>query len=233
MRPAFVRPNTTGEGEASSELLPGEEFAVIEFSGHWAWGYCRADHYVGYVEAIALVEVHQPTHVVAAATAPIYAEADIHSPALAALPMGARVTGHESHGYLATDSGFIPFTHVRPVEAFEHDPVAVAERLIGAPYLHGGRTSHGIDCSGLVQIALGLCGIHAPRDSDQQRVLGHSLPDDAAPARGDLVFFEGHVGLMANETSLIHATAHASQVVVEPLASVSARTAILDRRRLP
>ena len=213
-------------------MLPGEEFAVLEVSGHWAWGYCRHDHYVGYVEAIALVEPLAPTHVVAATTASILAESDVHAVALGQLPMGSRVCGHESHGFLATDSGFIPYTHVREIGAWEHDPVKVAERFLGAPYLLGGRSVHGIDCSGLVQISLGLCGTHAPRDSDQQRVLGSRLGENAAPARGDLVFFEGHVGLMHGTDDLIHATGHHGRTLVEPLAPVAERTPIIERRRL-
>lgn len=228
----FVYPTPGSEGEPSSELLPGEEFAVLEVSGHWAWGYCRYDHYVGYVEAIALVEPLTPTHIVAAAAAPILPEADVHAPAIAQLPMGSRVCGHESHGFLAIDSGFIPYTHVREIGAWEHDCVHVAERFLGAPYLLGGRSLHGIDCSGLVQLSLGLCGVHAPRDSDQQRSLGSPLDADAPLASGDLIFFEGHVGLMKNGTDLIHATGHHGKVLIEPLATVAARVPILDRRRL-
>ena len=232
-RPTFVYAAPSDQGQPSSELLPGEEFAVLEISGHWAWGYCRADHYVGYVEAIALVEPLTPTHIVAAAAAPILPEADIHAPATAQLPMGSRVCGHESHGFLATDSGFIPYTHMRELGAWEHDPVHVAERLLGSPYLLGGRSRRGIDCSGLVQLSLALCGTSAPRDSDQQHVLGSKLGDDAPLARGDLVFFEGHVGLMCDGNELIHATGHHGQTLVEPLAAVAARTPIIERRRLP
>lgn len=228
----FVYPAPGGDGQPSSELLPGEEFAVLEVSGHWAWGYCRYDHYVGYVEAIALVEPLASTHIVAAATAPILPEPDVHAPAIARLPMGSRVCGHESHGFLATDGGFIPSTHVREIGAWEQDCVGIAERLLGAPYLLGGRSVHGIDCSGLVQLSLGLCGLHAPRDSDQQRSLGSSLDADTPLVRGDLIFFEGHVGLMKDDTDLIHATGHHGKVLIEPLAAVVARVPILDRRRL-
>ena len=231
-RPAFVYPQPSIEAPPSSELLPGEEFAVLEISGGWAWGYCRQDHYVGYVEAIELVEAPPPTHVVAAREAAILPEPDIHVPALANLPMGARITGHEDHDFLATDIGFVSFTQVRPIGAAEHDPVLVAKRLIGAPYLLGGRSPRGIDCSGLVQLSLGFCGIPAPRDSDQQRVLGEQLPDDAPLRHKDLVFFEGHVGMMVDEAQMIHATGHTGQVVIEPLDAVARRSAIVERRRL-
>jgi cell wall-associated NlpC family hydrolase len=232
MRATFVRPSPSAEAPPSSQLLPGEEFAVLEVSGGWAWGYCRHDHYVGYVEAIDLVEPLAATHLVAAARAPIFAEPDDRTPALATLPMGSRLSGHEQGGFLATESGFIGFTHVREIAAVEHDPVAVAERLVGAPYLLGGRSSAGIDCSGLVQIALGLCGVRAPRDSDQQRALGFPLGARTKLERGDLVFFEGHVGLMHGPDELIHATGHHGETVIEPLATVAKRTAVLERRRL-
>ena len=213
-RPAFVHPKPSFEVPPSSELLPGEAFAVLEISGGWAWGYCRHDHYVGYVEAIALVDAPPPTHIVAAPEALILPEPDIHVPALAKLPMGSRITGHEQSDFLATDIGFVSFTQVRPIGAQEHDPVLVAKRLLGAPYLLGGRSPRGIDCSGLVQVSLGFCGIPAPRDSDQQRALGEELAEADALRHGDLVFFEGHVGMMVDETNLIHATAHSGRVVI-------------------
>lgn len=205
---------------------------MLEISGHWAWGYCRADHYVGYVEAIALTEPVEPTHIVAAVSAPILPEPDAHAPALGQYPMGARVTGHESHGFLATDSGFIPFTHVREIGAWEHDPVKVAERMIGVPWIAGGRSGRGTNCSGLVQLSLALCGIPAPRDSDLQRTLGRPLAEDEAVQRGDLVFFANHVGIMADGERLIHADGKAGAIVGEPLAGVAAVTPVVERRRL-
>ena len=231
-RSAFVHREASSDVEPVSELLPGEQFAVLEISGHWAWGYCRADHYVGYVEAIALTEPFEPTHVVAALAAPILPEPDAHVPALGQYPMGARVRGHEDRGFLATDSGFIPFTHVREIGAWEHDAVQVAGRMIGLPYVPGGRSGRGTNCSGLVQLSLGLCGIPAPRDSDLQRVLGRPLAEGQALQRGDLVFYDGHVGIMADANRLIHADGKAGRIVAEPLPDVDAYGPILDRRRL-
>ncbi|HLL58874.1 MAG TPA: NlpC/P60 family protein [Allosphingosinicella sp.] len=230
-RPAFVYPDPS-DPAPSTQLLPGEAFAVLEFSGPWAWGYCRHDHYVGYVEAISLIEAPPPTHLVAAVEAPILPEPDIHVPHLATLPMGSRVTGHGQSGFLATDVGFIAFTHVRELSSFERDPVAVAQRLVGSPYLLGGRSPRGIDCSGLVQLSLGFCGIPSPRDSDQQRALGNPIADDAPLKRGDLISFEGHIGMMVDSDDLIHATGHHGSTIIEPLAEVAERTPILQRRRL-
>jgi cell wall-associated NlpC family hydrolase len=231
-RPAFIRYKPADDARIASELLPGEEFAVLEISGRWAWGYCRHDHYVGYVEAISLIEAPPATHIVVAVEADILPEPNTDVPSLARLPMGARVTGREQSGFLLADTGYISLTQVRALGATEDDPVAVAERLIGSPYLLGGRSPRGIDCSGLVQIALAFCGIPAPRDSDQQRVLGTALADGAELRRGDLVFFEGHVGFMADADRLIHATGHHGSLVVEPLADVHARNPVIGRRRL-
>jgi hypothetical protein len=231
-RATMLRPIPSAEAPPSSELLPGEEFAVLEYSGRWAWGYCRHDHYVGYLETTELVEAPPPTHIVAALQAPILPEPYLHAPTLSSLPMGSRVAGREERGFLVTDIGYLSFEHVRELGAFEDDPVTVAERLIGAPYLLGGRTSTGIDCSGLVQLSLGLCGIPAPRDSDQQRALGSPLPAAAGLRRGDLVFFEGHVGLMVDDTDLIHATGRVGACVVEALADVAAHNPVLACCRL-
>lgn len=225
---------------ATSELLPGEGFAVLDLSDGWAWGYSLHDHYVGYVRAEALGDPEPaPEHVVDAPSAPLFAAPDIKSPVRALLPMGSRLYGAVEGGFLAIDSGFVHARHVRPAADRAGDPVAVAEALLGTPYVWGGRGGHGIDCSGLVQLALSLCGIAAPRDSDQQReTLGTCLPDDAPACRGDLVFFPGHVGLMADGERLIHANAHWMAVTMEPLSEVCARLAtdhvrpILARRRL-
>ena len=157
---------------------------------------------------------------------------------LGTLPIGARFHAVAEGAFVAGAGGFVHARHVGSIDAFESDPVAVAERLIGLPYLWGGRGAVGIDCSGLVQVALGLCGIRCPRDSDQQRVLGCEIAADQPLRRGDLIVFPGHVGLMADEERLIHANAHWMAVTVEPLADVVARLApdhaepILARRRL-
>jgi hypothetical protein len=231
-RESFVYGKAVVDDDPVSELLPGEEFAVLDVTGGWAWGYSVADHYVGYVEAINLAERVAATHIVAASCAPILGSPDVHAASLALLPMGSLVQGAERSGFLGTEMGFVPFTHVRPVGAFEQDPVAVAERLLGAPYRRGGRSMRGIDCSGLVQIALALCGQAAPRDSDQQRSLGSAVEAGARRQRGDLAFFEGHVGMMADEERLIHASSHAGKVAIEPLASVAERSPLLEVRRL-
>lgn len=251
--PHYARPLVQGCGEprvairsapdeaavAVSELLLGERFAVVDIAGGWAWGYGCHDRYVGYVPLAALDAELSPTHIVSAAAALVFAEADIKAPVLARLPLGARVAARDDGAFLAAQGGWVHPRHLTALDKPEGDPVAVAERLLGTPYRWGGRSGDGIDCSGLVQTALMLCGIAAPRDSDQQlHALGRLLRDDEPARRGDLVFFPGHVGFMADGARLIHANAHAMAVSVEPLADVVARLApryaapLVARRRI-
>jgi hypothetical protein len=221
-----------------SELLPGEQFAVLEYASRLAWGYCLQDHKVGYVEAIELVDAPPATHIVCEASAPIHGSGDIAAPVLARLPMGSRVAGSERGPCLSADIGCIPMSYLRPIGEYEEDVAAVAQRLFGCPYAMGGRSFHGIDCSGLVQLSLSLCGIPAPRDGDQQRALGREVADGEPLRRGDLIFFPGHAGIMTDEHLLIHASRSQAKVTVEPLAVVEARSRALSgqgitaRRRL-
>lgn len=221
---AAVRVAGNAEARAESQLLHGEGFAVIEISGGFAWGYCAHDHYVGYVEADALGDPIEPTHFVTARSTLLFAGADIKAPVLAALPMGARLSGTENGDFLATDEGLVHRSHLMPVGEAAGDPVELAERLIGAPYRWGGRGGDGIDCSGLVQLAFGLAGVPLPRDSDMQRdQVGETLGHGEALRRGDLVFFKDHVGILADAGTLIHANSHWMAVTAEPLEQVKAR----------
>ncbi len=220
--------------ETVSELLPGEGFAVLDLTAGWAWGYCLADHRVGYVEAIELVEPLEPSHVVVEAHAPIQAGADPLAPTLSHLPMGSRLKGVVRGPSLEFEGGFVPLSCLRAVSEHEEDPVAVAQRLLGAPYRPGGRTCHGIDGSGLVQLALQLCGIDAPRDSKEQRALGEALDDGAQLKRGDLVFCDDHVGMMVDDRMAIQVSREARKVAVEPFTCARApgSKAGIERRRL-
>ena len=227
----FVRLEAAADAEAVSELLPGEEFAVLEYAGGWAWGWCLADHVVGYVEAIGLADRTAPTHLVCEKCAPVAADERVTSPVLATLPMGARLHGDEHGACLATEYGCVSLSHLRRIDEHDEDPVVVAERLIGAPYLRGGRSLHGIDGTGLVQLSLSLCGLSAPRLPEQQRGLGAPLPEAAPLRRGDLILFDGEAGLMIDDLLLIRASPDAGKVTVEPVAVLERPG--MERRRLP
>lgn len=226
-----------------SELVAGEGFTVYEDRDGWVWGQCGTDGYVGWTRAEALAEgpADPATHIVAALRSFVYDAPTMKRPPEDALPMAARValSGEEENGFLRrSDGGWVFAGHLRPLGWRESDPVATAERLMGVPYLWGGRTPWGLDCSGLTQLALACAGIAAPRDSDMQRdEVGALMSRDGSGhtfRRGDLVFFPGHVGLMRNETALIHATAASMAVTVEPLPDVAARAGgILAVRRIP
>lgn len=230
-------------GQSVTQLLPGECFAVLDVSGEWAWGYCLHDSYVGCVRKAALAPVGlEPTHIVTQSVAPIFANRDIKSAIRGWRPVGSRVAGSAEAGFLAlTDGGYLHVRHIAPVAERTADAAAVAAGLVGLPYVWGGRGGGGIDCSGLVQHALArACGIDAPRDSDQQRsVIGQDIPSGTVLARNDILFFPGHVGIMIDPETIVHANAHWMAVTIEPLAAVVARIAndmpdpITARRRLP
>jgi cell wall-associated NlpC family hydrolase len=234
----MVRAAPNAQAAAVSQLLFGEDFHVLDAAGGWAWGYCGHDHYVGYVQQDALSLPVVATHFVSAREALLFESADIKSPALMTLSLGARLEGEVEGDFLKTASGFIHARHVTPAGQSFDDPVATAARLIGAPYLWGGRGAGGVDCSGLVQLALALAGIDCPRDSDQQREsVGRELDAGEPVKHGDLVFFPGHVGFMADESNLLHANAWWMAVTIEPLQHVVDRLLpkyekpILARRR--
>jgi cell wall-associated NlpC family hydrolase len=215
------------EAPMTTQLLFGEGFDVLETRGGWVWGQSALDGYVGYApEACFSAPGPEPTHRVAALQAPVYPEPTIKSRPVAALPFAARVAGAEAGAFLAlAEGGFVCRQHVAPADAAETDAAAVAARFLGAPYLWGGRSAAGIDCSGLVQIAVQATGRACPRDSDMQQA---APGRDVAPGRerrGDLIFWKGHVGIMVSPTRLLHATGHHMAVVVEPLAEVAARVA--------
>jgi hypothetical protein len=235
----MVRAKPSHQAPATSQLVFGEGFALLDRAAGWAWGHCLHDGYVGYVPAEALGPPPPVTHRVTVPLALVFAGPDIKAPIIATRPIGARLAGREEEAFLCLDEGYVPLRHVAVLQANATDPVEVAARLIGAPYRWGGRGCGGVDCSGLVQRALDLCGQLAPRDSDMQRAqLGRSLGDEEPLRRGDLIFFPGHVGFMADGENLLHANAHWMRTVVEPLRDVIARLEptherpVLDRKRL-
>jgi cell wall-associated NlpC family hydrolase len=219
----MVRAAPRGDAGAGSELLYGEPFMAIEVGGEWAWGYCGADRYVGYVPAEAIGAPSAPTHRVSAASALVFGTPDVRSAHRGELPMGALVTSTARDGsFHVTEAGLIHERHLSPIGEAPLDPVEAATLFLGTPYLWGGRTRWGVDCSGVVQMALAAAGIAAPRDSDMQlAALGTPVE---VPARGDLVFFPGHVGIMVDDARLLHANAYWMATVIEPLEVVAKRS---------
>jgi cell wall-associated NlpC family hydrolase len=215
------------EAEQVDQLLFGELFAVLDVQDGFVWGQAARDGYVGWVAAAGLSDrLPTPTHWVAAPSTFAFARASIKSPSRGPFSLNALVTVTEIEGALARveDAGWMPIAHLAPIgEAFA-EPADVAERLLGAPYLWGGRDSLGLDCSGLTQQAFYAAGLACPRDSDQQAGLGVPAPPEAL-SRGDLVFWRGHVGMMLDAKRLIHANAHHMAVAIEPLAEAVRRIA--------
>ena len=214
-----------------TEALKGERVTIYdENTEGWSWGQLAADRYVGWLPTNALTPPGAAvTHKVAALRTLVFPGPSIRLAPVEALPLGARFAIARTEGRLAVTQagGYVPAAHLVPIEVYETGFVAVAERFLGVPYLWGGKTALGIDCSGLVQIALTACGIACPRDSDmQEQALGQPISSDLAasePRRGDLVFWNGHVGIVRDRLSLLHANAFHMSVAIEPIAEVVAR----------
>jgi cell wall-associated NlpC family hydrolase len=212
-----------------TEALFGETVTVYDEEEGWSWVQLNRDGYVGYMPSEGLVaHVASPTHKVAVLRTYVFPQPDAKSPPLSLLSLNAAVTvvDEEDRYLLLQTGGHIFGAHVRPVGDFARDYVAVAEAFLGAPYLWGGRTSVGLDCSGLVQLALEAAGFEAPRDADMQAAeLGRpvDLKRGSKLRRGDLVFWEGHVGLMTSPKDFLHANAYHMAVEVEPFARAKAR----------
>lgn len=217
--------------ELGSQLLQGEGFALLEAEDGWAWGYGLHDHFVGFVRKNALIAAREATHVVSAVSTLLDRSVTLY--------MGSRISGSVDGDVFIMDDGSISLQDIRPADETASDPVAVAEAFIGVPYLLGGRSAAGIDCSGLVQQSFAMTGQQVQRDSDlQQATIGEMLPDNAPLQRGDLVFFPEHVGLMVDSDTLIHASGHNGKVCIEALADVVSRISrnhdqpVLARRRI-
>jgi hypothetical protein len=197
----------------------------------WAWGQLAGDGYVGYMSANALRPVGPAmTHKVVAARTLVFPGPSIKLPPSGGLPFGARLSvARIVEPFAVTTTGAcVPLRHLAPIDAVESDHVAVAELFLHAPYLWGGKTSYGLDCSALVQVALNACGISCPRDSDlQEKSLGAPLasPDLEKLQRGDLMFWKGHVAIVRDPDTLIHANAYHMAVTVEPIATAVERIA--------
>ena len=228
---APMRREPRPDAAQETQTLKGDRVTVYEMTEEgWCWGQLESDGYVGWIPANALSRPRtDATDKVAALSTLVFPAANIKMPPIEALPFGARVAiaRIEEPFAVTANNGFIPVRHLAPIGTFENDYVAVAERFLGTPYLWGGKSHLGIDCSGLVQMAATACGIDCPRDSDmQQASLGEAVNLSGAlsmPQRGDAVFWPGHVAIVRDRKTIIHANAHHMAVAIEPIEQAIAR----------
>ena len=217
-------------GTLQRQLYPGEQVTVYDEHAGWSFVKARAHGYVGYIQSQKLRPPNKApsTYYISVPISHSYGQSDMKSGATALLVMGSQLQNlQEENGFIKTQFGWVPKQHIQALTDPPSDPVAVAEQLLGVPYLWGGDSALGIDCSGLVRLSHMLRAHNCPADSDlQQRALGAVLPSDAPLRRGDLVFWKGHVALMISGETLIHANAHRMSVTYEALSEAISRIAL-------
>lgn len=222
---AGLRKAPSPDAEQEDQLLFGETFDVLFETDAFAFGQARRDRYVGYVPIEALsAPTLPPEHRVGALRTYAFAEPDIKSAIVGLYSLNALVTVQAREGRFVKGArtGWFVEHHLAPIGRFETDYVAIAERFLGAPYQWGGRESLGLDCSALVQQALYACGRACPRDTDMQRGFFPEIAE-ADRRRGDLVFWKGHVAILLDRDTILHANAHHMAVAIEPLSEAIAR----------
>jgi hypothetical protein len=223
---ASLRAHPDDKAEQMTRLLFGETFGVIEEKDGWAFGQAGRDRYVGYVRTGSLgAPAGEPTHWVSALRTYAFTHANLKTRTTALLSMNAPVIVEATDGKFAklVGSGWVYSPHLTPIGDYRDDPAAVALEFLGSPYYWGGRESLGLDCSALVQNALFACGMTCPRDSDLQAAeLGERVSEKRLK-RGDLVFWDGHVGMMTDAETLVHANGYHMAVTQEPLVPAMAR----------
>ena len=232
---AGLHRSPSSEAPLDTQAVRGEPVTVFEHGKYgWDWVQLGLDGYVGWMEASAMGgDPHEPTHRVCVPRTLVFSEPDIKSPLVEILPLGAAVCvvdgsrDHNAEYALIEPNGAVVSQHVMPVSQHLEDYVSVAERLIDTPYLFGGTTAFGLDCSALIQIAMRMTGRNIMRDADMQEGSVGTLlakgSDLADLQRGDLIFWKGHCGIMLDAENLLHANAHHMAVAAEPLSEAIGR----------
>jgi hypothetical protein len=227
---APLRESPSPDAMLMTQALKGERVTIYDRNGEgFAWGQLNSDGYVGWIPDSSLaMPAAAPTHKIVALWTLAFPGPSIRLPPADTLPMGAAVNVIREEGAFAVtrDGFYLPRPHVRPLEFMAEDFVAVAERFVGTPYLWGGKSSFGIDCSGLVQVSLNAAGTGCPRDSDmQQDGLGRALDpaESKKLQRGDLIFWNGHVAIARDADSIVHANAHHMATAIENTGDAIAR----------
>ena len=223
--PEGVRDRQLLMGEAV-EIMPPSSSGLTQGSPGWVAVRALRDGYPGHIPEAALT-TGPVTHRISARATHAYSAPDFKSTERLSLSFGARleVLGEEGR-FAETPQGYVPRVHLMPLAQWETDPVSIAELFLGTPYLWGGNSAFGIDCSGLVQAGCLACGLPCPGDSgDQERTVGETLPEDAPLQRGDLLFWRGHVAWVADPGTLLHANVHHMAVACEPITDAIARIA--------
>lgn len=215
-------------GARDRQVLMGDRLLVLERRNGYAFVQAEKDGYCGYVAELGLGPDLRPTHWVSAPATHIYASATIKKIELGLLSLGAKLTIQNGDGKFAEmwDGRFVPAMHLSPMSSRLSDPALVAEMFLGTPYLWGGNSRSGIDCSGVVQAALLACGIACPGDSDlQYEALGTQLPEGSVYRRGDLFFWNGHVAMAVDAQRIVHANGFRMAVTYEGIADALQRVA--------